>query len=91
MRQHVIIYYIHVRQKKLHILPNDIQARAYASTALLTTLGLLQIANPGVLEVVCRTLLEKGVSLLALQEVTDPSVLEKVSRMCQIIEIIAKR
>lgn len=38
----------------------------------------LQICNPGVLEVVCRTILENGFSLLAIQEVGSKDVLEKV-------------
>lgn len=38
-----------------------------------------QISNLGVLEVVCRTVLENGFSVLALQEVASKDVLEKVS------------
>ncbi|XP_071516679.1 endonuclease/exonuclease/phosphatase family domain-containing protein 1-like isoform X2 [Panulirus ornatus] len=37
-----------------------------------------KICNPGVLEVVCRTILENGFSLLAIQEVGSKDVLEKI-------------
>nr|XP_053629868.1 endonuclease/exonuclease/phosphatase family domain-containing protein 1-like isoform X2 [Cherax quadricarinatus] len=37
-----------------------------------------KICNPGVLEVVCRTVLENGFSLLAIQEVRSKDVLEKI-------------
>nr|XP_045617996.1 endonuclease/exonuclease/phosphatase family domain-containing protein 1-like [Procambarus clarkii]XP_045617997.1 endonuclease/exonuclease/phosphatase family domain-containing protein 1-like [Procambarus clarkii] len=37
-----------------------------------------KICNPGVLEVVCRTVLENGFSLLAIQEVGSKDVLERI-------------
>ncbi|XP_064112900.1 endonuclease/exonuclease/phosphatase family domain-containing protein 1-like isoform X2 [Macrobrachium nipponense] len=37
-----------------------------------------KISNPGVLEVVCRTILENGFSLLAIQEVGSKDVMEKI-------------
>ncbi|KAK7066108.1 hypothetical protein SK128_026296, partial [Halocaridina rubra] len=36
------------------------------------------VCNPGVLEVICRTVLENGFSLLAIQEVGSKDVLEKI-------------
>ena len=38
-----------------------------------------KVGNLGVLEVICRTILESGFSILALQEVASKDVLEKVS------------
>ncbi|XP_068220407.1 endonuclease/exonuclease/phosphatase family domain-containing protein 1-like [Palaemon carinicauda] len=37
-----------------------------------------KISNPGVLEVICRTILENGLSLLAIQEVGSKDVMEKI-------------
>lgn len=37
-----------------------------------------KIANPGVLEVVCRTVLEAGLALVAFQELLCPDALSKV-------------
>lgn len=37
-----------------------------------------KISNPGVLEVVCRTILENGFSFVAIQEVVSKDVLEKI-------------